>query len=168
MDLIIREVQERDLASFNEALNEVCAERKFLGVVKGFPIETHRNFLKRILEKHLPQVVAVDGSKVIGWCDILSSETEGFTHVGRLGMGLRKPYRGRGIGNQLIEECLRLAKNYKLEKVELEVFSDNLPAIRLYQKHGFVEEGRKIRARKLDGQYQDVMLMGLLLLKPDK
>ena len=164
MDLSIHEVQEGDLASLNDALNEVCAERRFLGSVRGFPIEVHRSFLKAILKKRLPQVVAVDGSIVIGWCDILPNDLEGFTHVGRLGMGLRKPYRGRGIGNQLIMECIRLAKNHGLEKVELEVFSDNLPAIRLYLKQGFIEEGRRIRARKLDGHYQDVILMGLQLM----
>ena len=70
-------------------------------------------------------------------------------------MGVRSTYRGQGIGDRLLVECLRLAKNHGLEKVELEVFSDNLPAIRLYWKHGFVEEGHKIRTRKLDGQYQD-------------
>lgn len=78
-------------------------------------------------------------------------------------MGILKSYRGQGIGNQLIAECLRLAKNHGLEKVELEVFADNFPAIRLYEQNGFLEEGRKINARKLDGRYQDVILMGLML-----
>lgn len=163
MDVTIRKVRKDDLASFNAALNEICAERRFLGSVRGFPLDVHRGFLENILQKDLPQVVAVDGSEVVGWCDILPGFEEGFTHVGRLGMGVRSPYRGLGVGERLIHECLTLARRHGIEKVELEVFSDNVPAIELYRKRGFVEEGRKIRARKLDDTYQDVVLMGLPL-----
>lgn len=50
-----------------------------------------------------------------------------------------------------------------LEKVELEVYSDNIAAIRLYERHGFKPEGVKKHARKFEGKYQDIQLMALLL-----
>jgi RimJ/RimL family protein N-acetyltransferase len=59
--------------------------------------------------------------------------------------------------------CLSLARNAGIEKVELEVFADNLGAVGLYQSLGFIEEGVRIRGRKLDGRYQDVKLMALWL-----
>ena len=43
------------------------------------------------------------------------------------------------------------------------VFTDNEGAIRLYESHGFAREGVKSRARKLEGRYQDVLLMALWL-----
>jgi ribosomal protein S18 acetylase RimI-like enzyme len=47
-----------------------------------------------------------------------------------------------------------------IEKVCLGVFHDNLPAIGLYRKFGFKEEGRQPRGIKLGpGDYQDVILM---------
>ena len=58
--------------------------------------------------------------------------------------------------------CL-LARNSGIEKVELEVFSDNLGAVRLYESFAFSLEGVKVRGRKLDGRYQDVKLMALWL-----
>jgi hypothetical protein len=42
----------------------------------------------------------------------------------------------------------------------LSVYASNLPAIALYRKLEFVEEGRRIRGRLVDGQYDDVILMG--------
>ena len=42
-----------------------------------------------------------------------------------------------------------------MERVDLEVFASNEAAIALYPKFGFVVEGMKKRARKLDGKYDD-------------
>ena len=82
-------------------------------------------------------------------------------------MGVLLNYRGKGIGRRLLEACLSLACASGLEKVELEVFSDNKAAIRLYESLGFTPEGMKIRARKLEGKYQDIQLMALSLRGDD-
>jgi putative acetyltransferase len=63
----------------------------------------------------------------------------------------------------MLDACLSVARNSGIEKVELEVFSDNLGAVRLYESFGFCLEGVKVRGRKLDGRYQDVKLMALWL-----
>jgi putative acetyltransferase len=63
----------------------------------------------------------------------------------------------------MLDACLSLARNSSIEKVELEVFSDNLGAVRLYESFGFSLEGMKVRGRKLEGRYQDVKLMALWL-----
>lgn len=46
-----------------------------------------------------------------------------------------------------------------MERIELEVFASNARAIRLYERLGFVTEGVKRGARKLDGVYEDNVLM---------
>ena len=58
---------------------------------------------------------------------------------------------------------LQGAREKGLERVELEVFASNRPAIRLYESLGFVVEGIKRRGRKLDGAYDDVLEMTLFL-----
>jgi ribosomal protein S18 acetylase RimI-like enzyme len=110
-----------------------------------------------------PQVMAVVEDGVVGSCDILSNAATGFTHVGRLGMGVRSEWRRQGIGRRMLDACLSLARNAGIEKVELEVFSDNVAALRLYDSFGFSEEGLKARGRKFEHRYQDVKLMALWL-----
>ena len=89
---------------------------------------------------------------------------EGFAHCGVLGIGVHPQYRGKGIGQRLLTEALwRRARQGGLEKVELEVYASNRSAKALYEKLGFEVEGIRKRARKLDGAYEDVILMGLLL-----
>lgn len=48
-----------------------------------------------------------------------------------------------------------------LVKVDLHVLMCNKPAIHLYKKVGFAEEGKIKKYRKLEGQYQDSLVMGL-------
>ena len=50
-----------------------------------------------------------------------------------------------------------------VEKIDLEVFADNIPAIGLYKKFGFIEEGRKIKAIKSNEEYKDIILMSKFL-----
>jgi RimJ/RimL family protein N-acetyltransferase len=49
-----------------------------------------------------------------------------------------------------------------LKRVELEVFASNKIAIGLYEREGFVIEGRKRFARFLDGAEDDILIMGCL------
>lgn len=45
-------------------------------------------------------------------------------------------FQGNHLANMLCEECIRFAKQLKLQ-IKLEVHSNNLKAISLYEKHGF-------------------------------
>ena len=44
-----------------------------------------------------------------------------------------------GIGKQLLEEALALAKRYGYKKIQLDTLSNMTPAINLYKKNGFYE-----------------------------
>ena len=44
---------------------------------------------------------------------------------------------GMGIASRLMEQCIRKLKSHSFKRLQLEVASNNLPAIRLYQKFGF-------------------------------
>jgi RimJ/RimL family protein N-acetyltransferase len=82
-------------------------------------------------------------------------------HQGTLGMAVRQQWRRQGIAAALLECLLEWAEaNVSIEKICLAVFSDNLPAINLYRKFGFQEEGRQPRQIKMGpDSYQDLVLM---------
>jgi RimJ/RimL family protein N-acetyltransferase len=63
----------------------------------------------------------------------------------------------------LLRETLdRVFADGAIQRVELDVFSNNEAAIRLYRRAGFAIEGRKRRGRILDGVEEDVVVMSLL------
>ena len=159
----IRRSRITDAESLCDGINSVAREKWWLATADGFTPEQTRAFVKFVTDHSLSQVVAVAGGEIVGWCDIVPKGPRGFSHVGALGMGVRREWRRHGVGRRLLEECLSLARATGLEKIELEVFSDNEADIRLYESRGFAREGLKARARKLEGRYQDILLMALWL-----
>jgi len=159
----IRHIVQEDFEGFHTCFSAVARERKFLGFTEApSPKETHK-WLMNGMEVGDIRLIAFDDSKIIGWCDIETSQREGFSHAGRLGMGILKDYRGQGLGSRLLEETLSVAKVRGLERVELDVYASNTPAISLYKKFNFQVEGQKHKARKLDGAYDDIIVMAILI-----
>ena len=161
-EVLIRPISRDDIDGFHSCLDSVARERKYLGLTQAPPLEETRRWLVADMERNVIRLIAIDGSQIVGWCDIESRRWEGFTHSGRLGMGVLKQYRGQGIGRALLNQALLEARNRSLERVELDVYASNLAAMRLYENFKFQIEGRKKRGRKLDGTYDDIILMALL------
>lgn len=161
----IRRVRESDIASFHRLLDEVCRERLYLGALEGPSLEHVEAFVRTNIRDGLPQFMALNADTIVGWCDAIPGETSaGAAHIGRLGMGVAREYRGRGIGRKLIAATLAAARDTGLEKIELSVYASNDVAITLYRSLGFLEEGRKVIGRLVDGRYDDVVLMALMLM----
>lgn len=71
--------------------------------------------------------------------------------------------QGRGIGTFAVNEMLNHAfNNMNLQRVELTVLDDNERAKHLYEKCGFVYEGRKRKAKYKNGQFVDMLMYSIL------
>ena len=158
----IRRTEPHDAAQVAACIDSVARERRFLANTKGYSAKQTRQYIQFIKSIGGVHLVVLDGETVVGCCDITPHTHEGLTHVGRLGMGLLPKYRRQGWGTKLVSEALGIGFSTGLERIELEVFASNAGAIKLYRNAGFREEGRKRDARRLDGQYDDIILFGLL------
>jgi RimJ/RimL family protein N-acetyltransferase len=158
-DIVVRP----DIEQFQYVTSSVMRERHFLAFVDGFPIDEAATFVARNMRLGNPQLVVDDGGRVVGWCDIRREIIPVYSHIGHLGMGLLPDYRGRGIGERLIKASIDAARRAGFERLELSVYARNVRATALYRKVGFMHEGTRVRGKKLDGEYDDVHIMGLLL-----
>ncbi|MBE6797089.1 MAG: GNAT family N-acetyltransferase [Ruminococcaceae bacterium] len=71
--------------------------------------------------------------------------------------------RGKGIGTFAVKAMLDHAfDNLNLRRVELGVLETNLPAIKLYEKTGFVKEGIKKESNYKNGRYVSMIMMAIL------
>lgn len=157
----IRATTTEDAPALQALVGDVALERRYLGATQPFTLEQTRDYLAHVVTGRGIALVATDGTRLLGWVDVLSGPYEGLTHYGRLGMGVAADARGRGIGAALLQEALRRGFA-RFERIELEVFASNVRAHALYLRQGFVEEGRRRRARIIDGTTDDILMLGLL------
>ena len=81
-------------------------------------------------------------------------------HVGYVGMAVHDKWHARGIGTALMKAIIELADNWlNLARLELNVWIDNEPALRLYKKLGFEIEGTQRKYAFRDGAYVDAYAM---------
>jgi ribosomal protein S18 acetylase RimI-like enzyme len=163
LEVRIVAIAEEHIEGFHSCLDSVARERRWLAFLQAPPIASAREFVRANIAQGVPQFVALSGEQVVGWCDVLPRGLPTLNHCGTLGMGVRKGYRRQGIGERLAARTIAEAKELGLERIELEVYASNVPAIRLYEKMGFGVEGVKKRACRIDGRYDDVVDMALFL-----
>lgn len=96
--------------------------------------------------------------------------TLGFTdinwrvHASEFGIMIgEKSYWNQGYGTEAVRLLVRYGfDTLNLNRISLRVFENNRRAIRVYEKAGFVHEGRMRQAEYRDGKYLDVLLMSIL------
>ena len=109
-----------------------------------------------------PNLVAVLGETIVGNANLRRFQGRR-QHVGTIGMGLHDDHGGQGIGTALLGELIDMADNWlNIRRLELTVYTDNEPALRLYRKSGFIEEGRLKDFAYRDGRYIDAFYMARL------
>jgi putative acetyltransferase len=87
-------------------------------------------------------------------------------HAGSLFMAVRDDWQGKGAGNALMQALVDFTDNWlNLMRLELDVYVDNEPAIRLYKKFGFEVEATHRQFGYRAGRYVDTF--GMARLKPE-
>lgn len=166
-DLIIAKATIDNSKQIVDFLNSVAGETDFLTFgFNEFPfsIEQETNIISECLEKNrcLMLVGKVDNS-IVSQLFIDVSSSKRLSHIGHLGISVRKKFWGKSVGTRMIIAAIDWAKEKNLAKLQLQVRSDNAGAVALYKKFGFIIEGTIKRSIKIDTTYYDEFLMGLLL-----
>jgi len=150
------------IAGFHAALDGVAKERCYLAMLEAPSFWRTRRFVLDSLQAGAVHMVAVADAGVVGWCDLRPKAAPTLRHTAVLGMGIVAAYRGQGIGSRLLTTALELAPARGIRRSELIVRSDNAPAIALYRRFGFVDEGTCRNYMRVDGVDYDALLMARL------
>ncbi|UQA54850.1 GNAT family N-acetyltransferase [Polyangium aurulentum] len=91
------------------------------------------------------------GGKVVGHLELRGGRFPSEMHRAVLGMGIERAHTKQGHGARLIEAAIAWAHaSTRLTWIDLGVFEHNAPARKLYKRMGFVENGIRQDAFRID------------------
>jgi putative acetyltransferase len=150
---------------YREIYEIYCCPRAFAGTLQ-LPYPSLEDWRRRLAEsvEGLYNLVALGDERVIGMLSVQTFPNRPRRrHAGAIGMGIHDDWQGKGVGTVLMHAGVEMADKWlNLTRLELEVYTDNEPAIRLYEKFGFEREGTLRRHAFRDGQYVDAYMMARL------
>jgi len=112
--------------------------------------------------KHLThsRFVAEEDGVVSGWAALSPfSSREAYKGVAELSIYVATGFRGRKIGSDLMEQIIISSEHNGIWTLFSSVFPENEATLKLHNKFGFREIGRRERIAKLDGVWRDTILL---------
>ncbi len=160
--IVIRRAEPSDA----EAIHATFMGPKVIAGTLQLPYPSIELWKKRLAEVALADyfLVATIDSHVVGNLGLHEAgKSPRRRHVGAIGMSVRDDSQGRGVGTALMKAAIELADGWlNYQRLELNVFADNLAAMALYRKFGFVIEGTFRAYAFRDGHYVDSYAMARL------
>jgi RimJ/RimL family protein N-acetyltransferase len=130
-----------------------------------------RDTSTQALARHLEDVSRSENSVVIvadqhdlaGYVELAGGKFRRNRATTHIIIGVLAEASGKGIGTRLLEAAKRWAATRGLHRIELNVMAHNHRAIALYERVGFVHEGRRVDCLLIDGTFLDELYMAMIL-----
>lgn len=160
----IRETLPEDAERIIEYIKKIGGETDNLTFGKeGLPVtvDQEKEYLKQVYDsKHSVHYSVWKNGKIIGDGG-LTGLPRRMSHRAEMGLSVVKAEWNKGIGSMLLNKLIEYARQNDIEIIDLEVRSDNVRAIHLYEKYGFKHAGTRPAYFKIGNEYFDFEMMYL-------
>jgi len=125
-----------------------------IGFIKGLAIPVGQPGWRRLW-------LALDAyGDIAGHVDLRGRPEPAATHRAMLGMGVHRVWRRRGLGRRLLETAAQWTRaETEIAWIDLEVLSENRPAVELYARAGFTTVARVADKLRIAGVSHDLSYM---------
>jgi phosphinothricin acetyltransferase len=163
MTVTIRTAAAADADAIAEIHNQGIVDRiATLDTTLRTPAGT-RDWLAERGSRH-PVIVADVNDAVVGWASLNRfNPRSAYDHAADFSVYIERGWRGRGVGRQLLERLVVLAREIGFHKMVLSALAHNDAGIALYTRAGFDRVGIYREMGQLDGRWVDVLLMEKIL-----
>lgn len=163
MTVTIRAAAADDAAAICEIHNQGIVDRvATLDTTTRTP-EGVRQWLGERGPRHPVIVADADGS-IVGWGSLNQfNPRRAYDFVADFSVYVERWMRGRGIGRQLLDRLIDLARTAGYHKMVLSALATNDAGVALYTRAGFTTVGVFHEQGQLDGTWVDVVIMEKLL-----
>ncbi len=166
--IAIRELQPGDAQAILDYLDQIVTETDYLQLgTEG--LQLSRTEEKAILSQYLQDErklyigAFTSGGTLVGALSFAAGNRRRTCHAGELSLTVLQSFQGHGIATALLQRLINWAPRVGIHRIGLEVRAENTRAIALYERCGFVTEGRIGRTMYSNGSFHDSIVMALLL-----
>lgn len=159
----VRRAEESDLEAITRIYNYAVLNTTATFDTKPRTIKSQKEWFYKHTGKY-PVIVAENKNKVIGWASLSRwSDRCAYSNTAEISVYVDRDMQGRGTGNLLMAEIIKLAGENKLHVLIARISGENKISIHLHQKYGFAYVGLLKKVGFKFNRYIDVHLMQLIL-----
>ena len=129
----------------------------------GKSVESEQKYLQSMNRNKTDlMIVGLIQDEIVALGDINGSSRPRISKVADIAITVQKKYWGIGVGTSMMNSLINWGRNYRqLRKINLSVREDNIRAIHLYEKLGFIKEGISSRGMFINNSFINLIFMGL-------
>ena len=161
---MIRAATASDIAAITSIYNDVIATTNAIYREDTVDISERMAWFEDKTSHGYPVIVAENDGTVVGYGVFGSFRLgEGYNHTVEHSVHVAPSHRGKGIGKQILEHLMDLAREQERKVMVAAIDSTNTASINLHAAYGFKESARMPRVAQKHGQLLDLVLMQLEL-----
>ena len=166
--MVIRPIQVEDTESFFSMMCFLDDETSFMMYEPGEREKTTDAMeLRKKIDNAISRgdflLIAEERDNIVGYIWAERGRFNRILHTAYIVVGIREAYRYQGIGTTFFKKLDEWARKNNIVRLELTVECANTAAKHLYEKNGFVVEGRRMKSMKIGDEFVDELYMAKLL-----
>ena len=135
-----RPMQAEDKELFQNFIRSLPGKDNYYLLVDVHNDDAIDRWMDKIQSGQTIGVVATNGSDMIGYCTLNTSDLAWTAHVGEICISVSAAYRGRGIGKALAEQIFSKARERGLQKLWTRMAISQESAQHMFMRIGFRTE----------------------------
>jgi len=161
---MIRSANAGDIAAITSIYNDVIATSNAIYREDTVDISERMAWFEDKRAHGYPVIVAEREGEVVGYGVFGSFRFgEGYNHTVEHSVHVAQSHRGQGIGKEILEYLMKLAREQNRKIMVAAIDSTNIASIKLHAGYGFQESARMPHIAQKHGQLLELVLMQLEL-----
>lgn len=162
-NIITRKIRLQDAPTYLSLSTRLDNETEFRAYEPGerpASVSVMENYISKLLSSDNNMIfLAFTGDVLCGYIEAIGGIYNRNRHSVHINLAVLREYSGIGVASLLFEDLFNWAREVKLHRIDLTVFTYNTQAINLYKKLGFETEGTKKDSFKINGTFVDELIM---------
>jgi L-amino acid N-acyltransferase YncA len=161
----MRDAMLEDLAPIVEIYNSIIPSRIVSADTEPVSVEQRLPWFHEHDPARRPILVAEEDEEVVGWISLgdFWDGRPAYDGTAEIGIYIKEGHRGKGLGTLMLEEAIGRAPDLGIKTLTAGAFAGNELSLRLFEHFGFERWAFFPRVAELDGNEQDLVVLGLRL-----